>query len=123
MRNSIRRTAAAGPAPAALAFAVVLLAGGCVTMRPDDQPELRMPEDAPLMFVTEDGDSPVQECRAVLLDPRDNSRVRLVRSAQLGAMYRGDYEVAAGRYGVRERELLRINCETGAAIGIVPAGT
>lgn len=32
---------------------------------------------------------------------------------------RGDYQPSSSRYGVRDGELLRINCATGQAIGIV----
>jgi hypothetical protein len=47
-----------------------------------------------------------------------------VRSTDRGgspAKYWGDYAVnPAGRYGVRENQLLRVDCRTGQAIGIVP---
>jgi hypothetical protein len=52
-----------------------------------------------------------------MLDPADNAKVLLVRAV---ANRRGDYEVPAGRYGVRTGELLRLDCVTGGVIGIVP---
>lgn len=54
-------------------------------------------------------------CRNPLVDGRDGARLVLVRSGD-GV---GDYEVPAGRYGVGERELLRVDCATGRALGRV----
>ena len=81
--------------------------------------ELRMADDTPTQFTTEDGVAASQECRSVMVDPRDQTRLRLVRSAPLGNLHRGDYEVPRGRYGVGQNELLRLDCETGQVIGIV----
>lgn len=50
-----------------------------------------------------------------MIDPRDGTELRLVRS-QAG---RGDYAVPTGRYDVAAGELLRLDCRTGEAIGIV----
>jgi hypothetical protein len=55
-------------------------------------------------------------CHSPLLDPRAGTRLVLVRST---AGTRGDYEVPAGRYGVAPGELLRVDCTTGTAIGVV----
>ena len=55
-------------------------------------------------------------CRNPAIDPRDGTRLTLVRSRG----ERGDYEVPGGRYGVGERQLLRLDCATGSVIGIVP---
>ena len=54
-------------------------------------------------------------CRNPLVDPQDGTRLTLVRSS--GG--RGDYSVAAGRYNVGRRELLRVECATGRPVGIV----
>lgn len=54
-------------------------------------------------------------CLSPLLDPRDGTAVVLTRSL---TDY-GDYDVPQGRYGVREGDLLRLECNTGKAIGIV----
>jgi hypothetical protein len=59
---------------------------------------------------------PGSGCRSPLVDPRDGSVMRLVHS---GASV-GDYEVPAGRYGVGPSERLRLDCNTGRVIGIVP---
>ncbi|HEX6134457.1 MAG TPA: hypothetical protein VFZ24_10850 [Longimicrobiales bacterium] len=80
---------------------------------------LRPAQDAPVQFVTEDGTVPENACRSPLVDPRDQTRIRLVRSADVGGTQRGDYEVPEGRYGVGPDELLRIDCRSGQALGIV----
>ena len=105
---------------------VVLLpfiAAACVstsTFTPNPA-NLRMAQDAPAQFVTEDGGPPPEDsCRSPLIDPRDQTRLRLVRSGAVGATHQGDYEVPGGRYGVRTGELLRVDCSTGQALGIVP---
>lgn len=54
-------------------------------------------------------------CRNPMVDPRDETRITLVRSKN----DRGDYEVTDARYGVRRGELLRLECSTGRVIGIV----
>jgi hypothetical protein len=48
-------------------------------------------------------------------DPRDGTELRMLRSHAT----RADYEVAPGRYGVGEHELLRLDCNTGQPLGIV----
>ncbi|HSK20811.1 MAG TPA: hypothetical protein VK912_16780 [Longimicrobiales bacterium] len=99
------------------------LAAACVstsTFTPNPA-NLRMAQDAPAQFVTEDGGPPPEDsCTSPLIDPRDQTRLRLVRSGAVGATQQGDYEVTGGRYGVRPGELLRIDCSTGQALGIVP---
>lgn len=54
-------------------------------------------------------------CNNPMLDPRDQTRLTLVRSA--GGQ--GDYEVPQGRYGVGSGELLRLECGSGRVIGVV----
>ncbi|MCB1009562.1 MAG: hypothetical protein KDB94_11800 [Acidobacteria bacterium] len=54
-------------------------------------------------------------CWNPMVDPRDGTTLRLVRSAN-GA---GDYEPPAGRYGVGSDQLLRLDCASGKTIGIV----
>ena len=100
-----------------------VIAAACVstgTFTPNPA-NLRMAQDAPPQFVTEDGGPPPEDsCRSPLIDPRDQTRLRLVRSGAVGATQQGDYEVPEGRYGVRTGELLRVDCSTGQALGIVP---
>lgn len=56
-------------------------------------------------------------CIGPLTDPRDGTTIKMVTS--FGGEEVGDYSVPAGRYGVEENELLRINCRTGEVLGIV----
>ena len=79
-------------------------------------PPLRPAQDAPEAFVTESGQPPASGCRSPLVDPRDETRIRLLRS-DAG---RGDYLVPDGRYGVRPDEALRVDCPTGRVVGVVP---
>ena len=58
---------------------------------------------------------PGEGCRNPMMDPRDGTRLILVRSSE-GL---GDYEAPEGRYGVGGGELLRLDCGTGVARGIV----
>jgi hypothetical protein len=97
----------------------LLLAGGCTTAQLDQEPELRNAEDTPTSFVTEDGTPARNECRTALVDPRDQTRLRLIRSVGQGTLLHGDYDVPSGKYGVGDSELFRIDCETGQALGIV----
>jgi len=66
----------------------------------------------------------MEGCRAHLADPSFGSQLTLVRSTDRGgtpAKYWGDYQVTpSGRYGVSEHQLLRVDCRTGQAVGIVP---
>lgn len=100
-------------------LAVILGCAACAHAGTGADASLRAAEDTPVQFVTDDGTPAVQECRSPMVDPRDQTQLRLVRSAPFGNEHRGDYQVPEGRYGVREGELLRINCETGQVIGIV----
>jgi hypothetical protein len=90
--------------PAALATAVAC--GGGID--PLLQPTLRTADRAPDAFV-------LPACQNPLFDPADRTELRLVRSAH----GRGDYEVPNGKYGVREAELLRLECGSGRTVGVV----
>jgi hypothetical protein len=81
--------------------------------------EVRLAQDTPVRFETTDGGVPADACRTLLLDPRDQTPLRLHRSTQFGTTHHGDYDVPAGRYGVQRGELLRVDCTTGEVIGIV----
>ena len=59
-------------------------------------------------------------CRNPMVDPRDGTRLTLKQSQPGSAGHIGDYEVPEGRYGVGRGELLRLNCSTGVAMGVVP---
>ncbi|MEP6260604.1 MAG: hypothetical protein ABJ092_03420 [Gillisia sp.] len=54
-------------------------------------------------------------CKNPIIDPMDGSELILVQSRD----GMGDYRVSGFKYGVNRGELLRINCNTGAVIGIV----
>ena len=54
-------------------------------------------------------------CLNGLRDPRDGATLRMLRSSGRQA----DYEVPAGRYGVSESEVIRLDCNTGRPLGIV----
>lgn len=98
-----------------------VLFAGCATASGDwSARELRPATDTPTAFVLE-GDEEVgpNECRSPLVDPRDQTHIRLVRSGRTGGHQVGDYEVVGGRYGVGDNELLRIQCSTGQVLGVV----
>jgi hypothetical protein len=54
-------------------------------------------------------------CTSPFQDPRDGTLLRMERAITP----RADYVVPAGRYGVGPDELLRLDCNTGVAVGIV----
>ena len=101
---------------------LILLLAGCATTQGNTEREVRDAEDTPPTFATEDGVAPVQGCNATVIDPRDHTRLRLIRSAIIGGAHRGDYDVPSGKYGVRSDELLRVDCATGEPMGIVRTG-
>lgn len=108
---------------AVAALPVALLTACAAAAQPGSTAaELRPAQDTPARFITSDGVVPEESCRVTMLDPRDQTSLRLARSAQYGMSYRGDYEVPDGRYGVQRGELLRIDCGTGEPIGVVRAG-
>ena len=106
---AFRRLATLAPAVAAFACAT----GHRSAMPADDR--ARPASDVPTAFTfltPAAGDA----CRNPAVDPRDQTRLVLVRAAS----GRGDYAVPAGRYGVGAADLLRLTCATGAVVGIVP---
>jgi hypothetical protein len=100
-----------------LLLAALALAGCAMTTVPgddDSRPAVDVPERFELPEAAHSAAEPM--CWSPVTDPRDGTRLVLVRSA----VRRGDYEVPAGRYGVAKGELLRLRCATGEVIGIVP---
>ena len=81
----------------------------------------RAPRDVPDHFLAVAPSGAAREpsggdaCPGRMQDPRYSARLTLARS-RAG---QGDYEVSAGRYGVGDDELLRIECGTGKATAIV----
>lgn len=106
----------------ALAAALLVLAG-CATARNDmGGPIVGVPLDLPDHFkVAASGLGKSEEpregegCRNPLVDPRDGTMLALQRSAA----GRGDYRVESGKYGLTSQQLLRVDCATGKAAGIV----
>lgn len=91
------------------------LAVGCATRRDASSTasSLRAADNPPERFVTE-GPTSGTACHNPMIDPRDGARLRLIWSAD----GQGEYEVPAGRYGVGDGEVLRLDCATGRVLGI-----
>ena len=66
---------------------------------------------APVEGVTLDDAS----CKSPMVDPRDGTEIQMI-SAQNNT---GIYRVAPGKYGVGAGEYLKLDCRTGAVLGIV----
>jgi len=95
--------------------------GGCATMNdaltsPPEQVD-RPATGTPSTFVREDGmPNLTTTCQAVLLDLSDKTTIKLERVLRTK---QGDYSVpAAGKYGVADGELLRVDCATARPSGI-----
>jgi len=106
---------------------ILAAAGGCTTVKQTVQQSLKtVPEsiarpakDTPGTFVREDGVPNLGTvCLATLVDMQDKSSIQLVRTLRSG---QGDYRVTAGKYGVGEHELLRVDCATARPLGIATA--
>jgi hypothetical protein len=84
--------------------------------------EPRPAQATPERFVAPDS-ATAPGCRVVLLDPRDSTRLRLVRSTSMTGRapeFLGDYSVSpVGRYGLNGDELLRVDCDRLLAMGVV----
>ncbi len=97
-------------------FSLFLLTTGCGSSNTTAQLISRAPENVPEAFVPREGvifDS--TSCKSPLIDPNDGEAIMMIKSH---TSY-GDYLGTEGKYGLRKRELLRINCRTGEVIGIV----
>jgi len=87
----------------------------------------RPARDLPEQFMIDTSTIPVTlapeaGCVTRLIDPRDGTRLTLVRSTRRTAKpeFLGDYSVEpAGRYGIGANSLLRVDCMTGRGLGIV----
>lgn len=108
-----------------LRFALLLLTaalGGCVSTSTLERPIVAQPTDVPERFLVGSHDGletseprPGEGCRNPMVDPRDGTQLVLDRATE-GV---GDYEVPPGRYGVEAGSLLRLDCATGRALGVV----
>ncbi len=108
----------------ALAFllAASALLAGCASSQhfSGGNPAIQPAIDVPTHFLTLGSGHKTEEpapgqCRNPMIDPRDGTRIVLVRSTE----GRGYYRVPSGRYGVRPGELLLVECGTGRVIGVV----
>ncbi len=98
----------------------LVVSAGCSSTNAETN-TVRTAIDVPGHFVIGEHDGPAvaeltggSECRSPMVDPRDGTRIVLVRSS--GG--EGDYEAPPGRYGVGTGEALRLDCATGAPVGI-----
>lgn len=103
-------------------FGAILALAGCATSDFSAGHILRPAANAPDRFLVGSPGSPELSepapgtgCRSPLVDPRDGTRLTLMRSGD----GQGDYAVPAGAYQVGPGELLRIDCATGRALGVV----
>ena len=99
---------------------ILAASGGCATMKDalKTTPESidRPATGTPGTFVREDGLPNLSTaCQAVLLDLSDKTTIQLVRVLR---DKQGDYRVPAGKYGVGENELLRLDCASARPSGI-----
>ena len=98
-------------------IAGLALLTGCNTVKSTVTEVQRPAINCPEYFTLADGRRPSDSLsHNPLLDPRDGTRLELIRSAQA----QGDYKVPEGKYGVGNDELLRIDSTTGRPLGIVP---
>jgi hypothetical protein len=58
---------------------------------------------------------PGEGCHNRMVDPKDGTKLTLVRSSN----GMGDYEALEGRYGVGKGQLLRLDCANGRPMGVV----
>ena len=105
----------------ALGAMSLLAASACAHRKSETEIPVRAPTDVPAHFLVGDLASdatqepaPGAGCHNPMVDARNGTRVKLVRSRD----GQGDYEVLEGKYGVGPGEILRIDCATGRAIGI-----
>ena len=99
-------------------FSLAVVATGCASS--GRSTALVPATDTPATFLVEENGAlrpprAGEGCRNPLVDPRTDLRLVLERSE--GG--HGDYSVPEGRYEVGAGQLLRIDCATGQAIGIV----
>jgi hypothetical protein len=117
----------AARAPGA-ALAVMVLAG-CASGRDSmARPVVAEAKDLPDHFMVvasgiaqRSEPRPGEGCRNPMVDPRDSTTLNLIRSKDGTGDYQvmnRDYELKS-QYGVDSRHLLRLDCATGKALGIV----
>ena len=107
---------------------LVLALTGCASSSPNmSGPVVGVPLDLPDHFVVaRSGIGKTEEpkadgvCRNPMVDPRDHGELTLRRSTGGKGDYWPEGGIRGGRtYGLTSQQLLRIDCATGKAIGIV----
>lgn len=77
---------------------------------------IRQAQNTPDAFIAPQGMVvEAKTCKSPMIDPRTGLEINLIRS-QGGV---GDYKVPDGQYGLKNKELLRLYCETGKIAGVV----
>jgi hypothetical protein len=122
MPLSLRRAASSRILATWIVVAATGCAGGAMSGNRDTLPA-RPASDVPARFEPRDaamrlvpGDTLAGPgCLSPMVDPRDRTEIRFISSK-----WYGDYEVPSGRYGARPGEVLRLECNTGRVIGLVP---
>ena len=120
---------AAGALGTTSAFIAVVAGAGCASGRTSmERPIVAEAKDLPDHFmVVASGFAQRSEpksgerCRNPMVDPRDGTSLNLIRSKDGTGDYQvmsKDYELKS-QYGVDSRHLLRVDCATGKALGIV----
>lgn len=105
-----------------LLLVFLLFLGSCATMNFPSDEKVRVAKNVPNRFLVgipngtaTSEPNPYEGCRNPMVDPRDGTKIQLIRSSK----DRGDYKVPTDRYGIGEKELLRLDCATGRVVGIV----
>lgn len=94
---------------------ILLVSVGCASQSFTTK-SMRKADQAPMAFEPVQGiELEENACKSPLVDPTDGTKIIMVESVR-GI---GDYEVPSGKYGMKENELLRIDCQTGKVLGIV----
>ena len=89
---------------------------GCGSTQNFNEKPVRPATDIPEAFEPKSGASfDDTACKSPLVDPRTGTEIIMVM-AHDGI---GDYRVPSGMYGVKSKELLRLECSTGKVLGIV----
>jgi hypothetical protein len=120
---------AAGALGAASAFVALVAGAGCASGRGSvEAPVVAQAKDLPDHFMVaatglSQANEPVpgEGCRNPMVDPRDGTLLNLMRSKGGTGDYQvlGEQYALSFRYGVDSRHLLRLDCATGKALGIV----
>ncbi|QED37022.1 hypothetical protein FK178_04550 [Antarcticibacterium arcticum] len=102
-----------------ITFTCVILVSillGCGTTGPiEGESIIRTATNTPERFEIPSGTTWDETCKNPIIDPMDGAELILVES---GGGF-GNYRPVRLKYGLTRGELLRINCRTGAVVGIV----